>query len=254
MEKFSQEPFTMRIYRSRAIDIPQNLNLTELLHASANSVPESHLICKDSLNNRSITIGELRNRAGRIANGLQKQLQPSEGDRWAIILPNSVDFVELFHAVLWVGGVGCPVNHAMKATEIGHTLAVARPKYIIAYGAVMEKALEAVKEARKDPECRYWSDPIILTAIESVEGFRHLPCDFIQKTKMAIPHYKDPRQHLASIHFSSGTTGRPKGVELTHANYVANCYQLFSQDPKQFHPQSRTVVITVGKDAFSEAR
>jgi 4-coumarate--CoA ligase len=66
----------MRIYKEKDIEIPQDLNLTELLHQSAGNipVPESHLIAKDNLTNRSLTIGELRSRAGRIANGLHKSL------------------------------------------------------------------------------------------------------------------------------------------------------------------------------------
>jgi 4-coumarate--CoA ligase len=50
--------------------------------------------------------------------------------------------------------------------------------------------------------------------------------------------------HLASIHLSSGTTGQPKGVRLTHYNFVANCYQLYAHDPQQFHSNSRTVAFT----------
>ncbi|KAJ2994126.1 hypothetical protein NUW58_g1635 [Xylaria curta] len=96
----------MRIYRSEEIKIPSDQNLTELLHSSARpNLPESHLIAKDNLTNRSLTIGQLRERAGKIAKGFQVKLQPPDQARWAIILPNSVDFLELVHAILWTGGV-----------------------------------------------------------------------------------------------------------------------------------------------------
>jgi acyl-CoA synthetase (AMP-forming)/AMP-acid ligase II len=129
----------MRVYSSGSIEIPKDLNLTELLHTTAYpNIPESHLIAKDSLTNRSITLGELRQRAGRLARSLQSHFHPEDQARWAIILPNSVDYMEIFHAVLWTGGVGCPINHALKPAEIGHGLVASRPHVIISYGAVVE--------------------------------------------------------------------------------------------------------------------
>ena len=237
----------MRIYKSGHIDIPNDLNLTELLHQSTGKpLPESHLVAKDNLTNRSITIGELRDRAGRIANGFVKKLTPREEDRWAIILPNSVDYIEVTHAVLWTGGVACPINHALKNGEIAHALLASRPRFVIAYGSILSKVLEAIKIGRKDAikENSPWHAPQVITVISRVKGYRHVPDDFFADERLAIPHHEDTRRHLATIHLSSGTTGKPKGVELTHHNFVANCYQLYNHDPEQFHPASRTVAFT----------
>ncbi|EGY20098.1 4-coumarate-CoA ligase [Verticillium dahliae VdLs.17] len=55
----------MKIYKSSDINIPRDLNLTELLHTTAFPILESHLIASDSLTNRSATLGELRDRAGQ---------------------------------------------------------------------------------------------------------------------------------------------------------------------------------------------
>jgi 4-coumarate--CoA ligase len=234
----------MRIYKERDIDIPRDLNLTELLHQNAGStpLPESHLIATDSLTNRSITIGELRNRAGRIANGLHKVLKPAEGDRWALILPNCVEYIELFHALLWAGGVGCPINHALKPAEIAHALVVSRPKFIFAYSEALPRIVEGIKIARK--ELASWPEPKIVTVIGRVKGYPYIPNDFLDDEKLAIPHYTDTTTRIASIHLSSGTTGNPKGVILTHHNFIANCLQLYAHDSAQFHSNSRTVAFT----------
>ncbi|KAK5028793.1 hypothetical protein LTS07_006172 [Exophiala sideris] len=219
----------MRIYKSGNISVPTDLNLTELLHTRANEkLPESHLIAKDSLTNRSITIGS------------------SDGDRWAIIIPNSVEYLEISHAVLWTGGVCCPVNHALKAAEIGHALVVSRPKFVAVYGEVLDKVRDATKQARLqlNEQGIDWQLPTIVTAISPVRGFRHIPEDFFGTQKLDIPHYSDTRTRLASIHLSSGTTGKPKGVELTHYNFVANCHQLYAHDSVQFGPTSRMVAFT----------
>ncbi|KAI0377520.1 acetyl-CoA synthetase-like protein [Hypomontagnella monticulosa] len=236
----------MKIYRSGTIEIPRDLNLTELLHKSAYDLPESHLIAKDSLTNRSITIGQLRERAGRIAKGLQTKLNPVDQARWAIILPNSVDFLEIFHAILWTGGVVCPINHALKAAEIGHGIAVSRPHFVVVYGAAVPAVTEALRVAEKElaDEGVKWKRPHVMTIVNRAQGLPHVPDDYIATDRLAIPHWADTTTRLASIHLSSGTTGKPKGVELTHHNFVANCHQLLAHDRSQFHPGSRMVAFT----------
>lgn len=238
----------MRIYKEKDIEIPKDLNLTELLHQSAGNIPlpESHLIAKDNLTNRSLTIGELRSRAGRIANGLHKSLTPSQGDRWALILPNCVEYIECFHAILWTRGGCCPINHALKPSEISHALVVSQPKYIIGYGGALQRIFQGIRLARDGLAEKGvdWPEPKLVTVIQKVRGIKHIPDDFLDDEKLPIPHYNNTADHLASIHLSSGTTGQPKGVRLTHYNFVANCYQLYAHDPQQFHSNSRTVAFT----------
>ncbi|KAL1895251.1 hypothetical protein Sste5346_005397 [Sporothrix stenoceras] len=239
----------MRIYSSGTIDIPYDVNLTELLHTTGRPLPESHLIAADNLTNRSITLGQLRDRAGRLARGLHDKLVPEDQSRWAIILPSSVDFLELFHAILWTGGIVAPINWALKDTEIGHGLAVSRPTYIVAYGAILDTVNRAIRVAERELEeagTPWATRPIVLTVVTPQPGLLHLDRDFLAPVghSLPIPHYTDTSNRVATIHLSSGTTGKPKGVELTHRNYVANVLQLFQHDPEQFHSGVRTVTIT----------
>ncbi|KAF9874249.1 AMP-binding enzyme [Colletotrichum karsti] len=238
----------MRTYTSQPIDIPRDLNLTELLHTTATPLPESHVIAADSLTNRSITLGELRDRSGRIAKGLADALSPADQSRWAIVLPNSVEFLEIFHAILWTGGVVSPINHALKSSEIGHGLAISRPHYIVAYGAMISAIHEAVEVAAEELSAQgvTWGKPTILTILKPLPGLRHIPEDFMASTRLTVPHWPDTSKRLASIHLSSGTTGKPKGVELTHHNFVSNVFQLAALDRKRqmFNTASRTVAFT----------
>lgn len=238
---------SMAIYNTdRPLDVPYDLNLTQLLHASK-ALPPSHLLASDSLTNRSITLGELRDRAGRIANGFTQKLKPQDQARWAVVLPNSVEFLETAHAVLWTGGVVCPINHALKATEVGHGLAVCRPHFIIAYGDVIPNIEEATQVAAQElkKEGVDWQPPTVLTMITRPStSYQHVPDDFLSPTQLVIPHYSDTSDRLATIHLSSGTTGKPKGVRLTHRNFVANVLQLLAHDSSQFHQASRMVAFT----------
>jgi 4-coumarate--CoA ligase len=240
----------MRIYKpDKTVDVPTDLNLTELLHQSAPGrlIPDSHLVCKDSLTNRSITIGELRNRAGRVAHGFKRVLGCSNGDIFALLLPNCVEFVELYHAVLWTGGVVAPINHQLKPAEIGHALAISRPKYILAYESFLQNTKAAVQiagiELKRKARVAHF-EPIIITVIKKSTGHLHVPDDFLDDEILPIPHYEDTSKHLATIHLSSGTTGLPKGVQLSHFNFVANCYQLYTHDAPQWHSRSRVVAYT----------
>ncbi|PGH17419.1 hypothetical protein AJ80_04789 [Polytolypa hystricis UAMH7299] len=237
----------MTIYNlDNRLDIPKDQNLTALLHASAYKLPESHVIASDGLTNRSITIGELRDRAGRIARGFVQKLNPADQSRWAIVLPNSVEFLELFHSILWTGGTVCPINHALKATEIGHGLAVCRPQFIVVYGKIIPTIQEAIQVAANElrKEGINWEPPTILTVIAKSPDHRHVPDDFLATERLEIPYWPDTTKRLASIHLSSGTTGKPKGVLLSHHNFVANVHQLVAHDASQFHSGSRMVSFT----------
>ncbi|KAK2043431.1 AMP-binding enzyme [Colletotrichum somersetense] len=238
----------MKIYTSRPIDIPRDLNLTQLLHTSPAPLPESQIIAADSLTNRNISLGELRDRAGRIAKGLKDALDPPDQARWAIALPNSVDFLELFHAILWTGGVVCPINHAIKVSEIGHGLAVSRPHFVVSYGPMMAAVRDAVDMAKEMLRAQdtIWERPVMMSIVKPCQGVRHIPDDFMALTRLPIPHWPDTSMRLASIHLSSGTTGQPKGAELTHFNFVSNVMQLVCLDRgrQMFNPSSRTVAFT----------
>lgn len=238
----------MTIYEpEQTITVPTDLNLTELLNASARSpLPEDHIIAKDDIENRLITISQLRSSAGRLAHGLSTTYpaNASSQQRWAVILPNSICYIEVCHAILWLGGIFCPINHALKPLELGHALAVVKPDVIIVYADILDKLLEAATIA--DELVRDWTYPHIITAIDSglvsvqypsLDSFR-----FIQE--LPVPHYTDTRTRLASIHLSSGTTGKSKGVGLTHYNYVANVHQMFAHDPDHWTAEEKIVSFT----------
>jgi 4-coumarate--CoA ligase len=237
----------MRTYRSKDpdIDVPTDLSLTELLHSSARFpvLPVDRIIAQDDVEHRTLTIGQLRSRAGRLAAGLSHHYQPEGQSRWAIILPNSVAYLEVVHAVLWLGGVFCPINHQLKAGEIAHALAVSKPEYAIVYSEIVGKVVEAIELAREThPDLK---KPKLLTAIgPRLEGYRCLFADFEVSEQLPVPHYEDTRERLASIHLSSGTTGNPKGVGLSHYNYIANVLQMWAHDPEHWSPAERVVSYT----------
>ncbi|KIW84585.1 hypothetical protein Z517_03835 [Fonsecaea pedrosoi CBS 271.37] len=236
-----------KIYRSkdRDVAVPEDLSLTELLHRSARSppLPSDQVIAQDDVENRTLTIGQLRSNAGRLAKGLTQQYSPGDQSRWAVVLPNSVAYIEVVHAVLWLGGVFCPINHLLKPGEIAHALTVSKPKFLIVYSKVWATVKEAIKLAKD--KCPELKDLEVLTAIGApTKGFRHLHPDLLASEELSVPHYLDTRKRLASIHLSSGTTGNPKGVGLSHYNYIANVLQMWAHDPDHWSPDEKIVSYT----------
>lgn len=140
----------MRIYKTRDISVPSDFNLTQLLNAKARpDVKGDLLIFKDSQSGRPINIDGLRDRAKRLAVGLTEAFKPVDQSRWALVIRNSVDDVEMVHAVLRLGGAFCPINHILKPAEIAHAFVVSRPHFVVAYQPVLQGVLEAVEPALK---------------------------------------------------------------------------------------------------------
>lgn len=161
-------------------------------------------------------------------------------------MPNSVTILEAFHAVLWVGGVACPINHQLKAGEIAHALSVSKPEFVIAYSQVLEKVSEAVGIAKSKGSPTFIEPKIIIAVEEDDRERQSHPSlsSFLASKRLPVRHHQCTRTRLASIHLSSGTTGDPKGVGLSHYNYVANCLELFAHDPAQWSPQARVVAFS----------
>jgi acyl-CoA synthetase (AMP-forming)/AMP-acid ligase II len=197
----------MHIYRAKQqITIPENVNLTELLHTSSNNaLPLNHVIAADNLEDRQVTIGQLHDTAGRLAKGLKAAYKPRDQSRWAILLPNGVAFIEAVHAVLWLDGVFCPINLDLQPAEIGHALSVGKVDYAIVFHETLSKVLRAFKTAQESNLT--FKQPQIVVALGTIPGYKSLHKDFLAPERLPIPRHSDTKKRLASIHLSSGTTG-----------------------------------------------
>ncbi|HYY57542.1 MAG TPA: 4-coumarate--CoA ligase family protein [Pyrinomonadaceae bacterium] len=168
----------------------------------------------DGPTGRRITYAELAGSvrsvaAGLSARGLQK------GEVCAIYSPNCPEYAIAFHAVATVGGVNTTINPIYTVEEVTHQLRDAGAKYLLTVPQLMDRAEEAASEAGV-------REIFVFGEAEGATPFAAL-----LETDAAPPTVEiDPRHDLVALPYSSGTTGLPKGVMLTHRNLVANLLQV----------------------------
>ena len=155
--------------------------------------------------------GELVEQAARglVAAGIKP------GDRIGIFLPNSWEFGVAFHAAMMAGAVPTPMNPTYREREVRYQLETCDAVALITDGTLLSGiSLEGFPELRN-----------VFTIRQHCDGSsRSNRCCTALGISLPTPD-RDPRLKLATLPFSSGTTGLPKGVMLTHYNIVANVYQ-----------------------------
>jgi long-chain acyl-CoA synthetase len=157
------------------------------------------------------TYGEFHERVMEVAAGL-RELGVEQGDVVGVVLPNSPHYLEVWWAILWLGAVFNPVNPALTAREAVGILADSEAKVVV---ATPESA--AGLEQHRD-ELPNLSEIVAAEGSDSAAPLRG--------RGSLGEHAKIAGGDLASFVYTSGTTGKPKGAMLAHANFLANAWQL----------------------------
>jgi long-chain acyl-CoA synthetase len=139
------------------------------------------------------------------------------GDRFAILAPNSVRQATLIHAGYWSGAVPVPINTRLAPAEIAQILDEAAPK-----GLWLSAAAWPLLESA---ELAAWRLQCIL--IDEMKGKSAQPTysQLLSAAQPAAPAERD-ESDIAILLYTGGTTGRAKGVPLSHRNVVSNGLQV----------------------------
>jgi acyl-CoA synthetase (AMP-forming)/AMP-acid ligase II len=172
----------------------------------------------DTSCNRRFTFAEYGERVESVARGfLSAGLQP--GEVIAIFLPNSWEFAIAYHAATLAGGIPTLLNPSYREREIRYQLENSGAAFLITDSPLIQNVnLAGLPSLRRAFTTR--SSAHHTTA--GCEDFSTL----LHPSSVAFPHPASiPQEALGALPYSSGTTGLPKGVMLSHYNLVANVYQ-----------------------------
>ncbi len=169
----------------------------------------------DASLNRRFTYAEY----GEIVEGLARGLVAAglrPGEVVAIFLPNSWEFAATYHAATLAGGIPTLLNPTYREREVRYQLENSGAAFLVSDGAILgEINLAGLTTLRRVYSTRQHHS--------GGEPF----ADLLRTTTATLPTPDKPaNETLAALPYSSGTTGLPKGVMLSHHNLVANIYQL----------------------------
>lgn len=173
----------------------------------------------DEMSGRVLTFGQLAESVQQAAGGLAS-LGYRKGDVFAIAAPSSIEYVIAFHAIASIGGIVAPVNPSLTGDEMAFQFRETGACCLF----TKPDLLDRVREAANRCGVRQF---IVFGQAAGATSFATLlrtggpaPC-------VAI----DPHEDVVVILCSSGTTGLPKGVQLTHFNVIAAACQLAATCP-----------------------
>jgi long-chain acyl-CoA synthetase len=210
--------------RTQLLADPSNRFLHDVILDSCRRHPEKTALL-DTSTGRRFTYAEYGDTVERLARGfVAAGLQP--GDVIAIFLPNSWEFAVAYHAATLAGGIPTLLNPTYREREVRYQLETSGAALLITDGPFLKDINLAGLPALR----RVFT---IRQSIPQTEDFTTL----LQPATAILPEPAKPsHETIAALPFSSGTTGLPKGVMLSHHNLVANVYQVLGPNAAPFIP------------------
>ncbi len=199
----------------------------------------------DGPSGRALTYAELAAGVGRVAAGLAAR-GLRKGDVLGLFCPNIPEFALAFHGTAAAGGVVTTINSLSTQEDVAHQLHDAGARFLVTVPPFLDRALPAAEKIGVE-------EVFVLGEAEGTTSFASLLAADDPAPAVTI----DPLQDLVALPYSSGTTGFPKGVMLTHRNLVANAMQTgvlqhISEEDRIiavlpfFHIYAMTVVMNLG--------
>ncbi|CAG8588370.1 16931_t:CDS:10, partial [Cetraspora pellucida] len=207
------------------IKIPQT-GVYQYITSNPEQIPDEKPIFIDGITGKSCTYGEFKQDSKKFAAGLQDKLGFQNGDVLAIVSPNQYDYPIVLLGTIAAGGKVTTANPKYKAAELLHQLKDSSASVLIVHPKFLDSAIEASINAGIS------SSNILLFGDNEIKGYKPYRSVLIGDREIEPVTYtpEEARSTTAYLPYSSGTTGKQKGVELTHTNINVNLAQLLGAD------------------------
>ncbi len=206
------------------------LNLATLVESSTQDYPDQVAVI---FNDRKITYAQLNAAANMFANGLVK-LGVQKGDKVALMMPNLPFFPIAYFGILKAGATVVPFNVLFTAREVAYHLRDSDSVALVGFAGFFEPAYAGFKQVET---CRN----LIVANADPTQPFAHEDAAVMDFNRFlgfggspAFDTVQTSADDTAVILYTSGTTGNPKGAQLTHSNMVMNaeiCRDLLDAKP-----------------------
>ncbi len=209
------------------------LDIGEIVNVNANKYPNK-LALKDA--KRQLTFKELNERTNKLANGILKN-GIKKGDKIAILSNNSIEFMEIYVASAKGGFIIVPLNFRLHPDDISFIINNSDAIWLFVesrFYEATEKIWERAKELGFDNVQR------VLIADQPAEGWKFYE-DIVEMGENMYPSIKINPEDTWVILYTSGTTGRPKGVIRSHRSYIA--FFLINEAEFSFTPQDYGMIL-----------
>lgn len=164
----------------------------------------------------SFTWAEFGDRVARGAGMLQK-LGIGQGDRFGVLSNNSFRYTELLYAGYWMGAIPVPINSRLAPPEVRYILDDADCKILF----IEDQHATMIESSDVSP---WASSAVLITTDQSVSSGPDY--ESLLAAAEAVESHQSAEDDLALLLYTGGTTGRSKGVRLSHQNIVSNGMQV----------------------------
>jgi acyl-CoA synthetase (AMP-forming)/AMP-acid ligase II len=201
------------------VEIPSS-SVYDYLFGGINDADLDRIALVDTKSGREHTYREMIGRIDTFA-GAMADHGIGVGDVVGLLVPNSSAFAVAFHGILRSGATATTINVLFTAKDIAKQLTDSKAKLLVTITALLSQAEEAATSVDLPAAA------LVVLDGDGEEATGHPnAADLLAEGAPAPEVSFAPSAHLAALPYSSGTTGNPKGVMLTHRNLVANVAQI----------------------------
>ena len=207
----------------------------------------NYIAIEDALTKQQLSFDQLEESSARFGAGLVEHLGVDRGDVVTMLCPNRPNYAVGFLGIMMAGAIVSTANTIYTAHELHKQLITAGTRIIVTtaelFASVVEKAIEntAIRGV-------VLLDVDTSRSVTAASGVRVVSfAQLLETSAASLPRLSvDAAKDTAVIPFSSGTTGLPKGVMLSHRNLIANVAQMCThEDMLQLGSDSESVLCVM---------